>query len=114
MAFPFYPLGLITATLALGGMFLVLRVLLLALDRGAAELRGSIGPGLVRGVRAWAEEREREDSRTPTTPPRQRGNLPAGGNTPAAGNMPPGAVLEELTAPPHIAVESVRTPRSGR
>jgi len=104
MAFPFYPGGAIIATLALGGTLVVFRVLLLALDRGAAELRGSIGAGLVRGVRAWTEEREQPDPRTPTTPiapPRQRGNLPAGGN------MPTGAVLEELTAPPHIAVEGV-------
>ncbi len=102
MAFPFYPVGAIIATLVLGGTHVVFRVLLLALDRGAAELRGSIGPGLVRGVSAWAVEREQEDSRTPTTPPRQRGNLPAG------------AFLEELTAPPDIAVEGVRASRSGR
>ncbi len=101
MAFPFYPGGAIIATLALGGTLVVFRVLLLALDRGAAELRGSIGAGLVRGVRAWTEEREQPDSPTLTTPPRQRGHLPAGGN------MPAGAVLEELTAPPHIAVEGV-------
>ena len=94
MAFPFYPLGIITASLALGGTLVVFRVLLLVMDRGAAELRGSIGPGLVRGVRAWAEERQRPDSPLPTTPPRGR-------------NVSAGAILEELTASPDISVEAV-------
>jgi hypothetical protein len=102
MAFPFYPLGAIIATLVLGGTLVVFRVLLLAMDRGAAELRGSIGPGLVRGVRAWAEEREHPDPTTLTT------LLPQRGNVPERGNLPAGALLEELTAPPGIAVEAVR------
>ena len=56
MAFPFFPAGAITATLVLAGTFVLFRMLLLALDRGGAELRGSIGPGLVRGVMAWVAE----------------------------------------------------------
>jgi hypothetical protein len=101
MAFPFYPAGAITATLVLGGTLVVFRLLLLALDRGAAELRGSISPGLVRGVRAWAEERERPDPPASTTPPHRV-------TAPPYGNLPAGAVLEDLVAPPDIAVEAVR------
>jgi hypothetical protein len=105
MAFPFYPVGAITATLVLGGTLVAFRLLLLALDRGAAELRGSIGPGLVRGVRAWTEEHS--DRPAPTTP-RQPWNVPC------PGNLPAGVLLEELTAPPDIAVESVRGGTRGR
>lgn len=107
MAFPFYPVGAIIATLVLGGTLFLFRMLLLALDRGAAELRGSIGPGLVRGVRAWIEEPEHPDPPTPTTP-RHPGIGRRPGNMPCPGNLPAGVILEELTAPSDIAVESVR------
>jgi hypothetical protein len=106
MAFPFYPAGVITATLVLGGTFVVFRLLLLALDRGAAELRGSIGPGLVRGVRAWAAEHEHEDPPTTTAPPRR-------GTVPPHGSLPAGVSLEELALPPDIAVEGVRRRKRG-
>lgn len=101
MAFPFYPVGLITATLFLAGALAILHLVVLALDRGAAELRGSIGPGLVRGVEAWIVDREGPDSPGPA----------ATSLSPAKavnrGSMPAGATLEELTGPPGIAVEAV-------
>ena len=102
MAFPFYPGGAIAATLVLGGTLVVFRLLLLALDRGAAELRGSIGPGLVRGVRAWGNGMELPDPSAPNAPPRPPGS------TAPAGRMPVGVTLEELGAPPDIGVETVR------
>ena len=103
MGFPFYPTGAIAATLALAGTLALFRFLLLALDRGAAELRGSIGPGLVRGVRAWAGEREGLPS-APTT-----SRATPGGRRQYPGSVPPGAVLEDLVASPGLAVEAVRS-----
>jgi hypothetical protein len=102
MAFPFYPVGLLTATLFLGGALALLRLLVLVLDRGAAELRGSIGPGLVRGVEAWIVDRESPES------PSRAAMSPHGANPGGQGSMPAGATLEELTGPPDIAVEAVR------
>lgn len=99
MAFPFYPVGAITGTLVLVGAYVTFRLLLLALDRGAAELRGSIGPGLVRGVRAWAAEHE--DSPTATWSSKR-------GDAPPHADSPPGATLEELTVPPDLTLEGVR------
>jgi hypothetical protein len=98
MAFPFFPMGAITASLVLGGAIVLFRVLLLALDRGAAELRGSIGPALVRGVRAWAAEHE--DS--PTGAGSKRGDAPP------PGDLQPGSTLEDLTLPPELTLEAVR------
>lgn len=102
MAFPFFPAGAIAATLFLGGTLTVFRLLLLALDRGAAELRGSIGPGLVRGVRAWGTATDLPDPSAPSAPPRSPGSPPP------AGSLPAGATLEELWAAPEIGVEAVR------
>ena len=110
MAFPFFPGGAITATLVLGGTLVVFRVLLLALDRGAAELRGSIGPGLVRGVRAWVEEPERAEGATPATlqaPGRDRHVAPG----PQGWSMPAGVIIEELTVPSDVDLEAVRPRR---
>ncbi len=102
MAFPFYPAGAIAATLFLGGTLVVFRLLLLVLDRGAAELRGSIGPGLVRGVRAWGTAMDLSDSPAPNAPARSPGSAPPAGSALAA------ATLEELGAAPEIGVEAVR------
>jgi hypothetical protein len=100
MAFPFYPAGAITATLLLGAILVVFRLLLVALDRGAAELRGSIGPGLVSGVRAWAEGREPAAPTTSTASP--TGGGPQGSTALTAGG------IEEMIGSPGIAVEPVR------
>jgi hypothetical protein len=100
MAFPFYPAGAITATLLLGAILGVFRLLLLALDRGAAELRGSIGPGLVRGVRAWAEGRERAAPTVSTASPT--------GGGPQSTTTLPASGIEEVIGSPGIAVEPVR------
>jgi hypothetical protein len=101
MPFPFYPGGVVAAVLVLAGTFAVFRTLLLALDRGAAELRGSIGPGLVRGVRAWAEDRRRPDpSEPPRSPRAERGDRQASSIS-----------IEDLIAPPDVPMEAVRTRR---
>ena len=102
MAFPFYPGGAIAATLFLGGTLVVFRLLLLVLDRGAAELRGSIGPGLVRGVRAWGAAMDVPDPSAPNAPPRSPESVSP------VGSLPAGATLEELHAAPDVAVETVR------
>ena len=104
MVFPFYPLGAITAALVLGGTIFLFRLLLLALDRGAAELRGSIGPGLVRGVRGWVADPGLSGSLEPTPAPRP-GIVPP---FHAAASLPAGAALEDLAAPTGISLESVR------
>jgi hypothetical protein len=108
MAFPFFPAGAITATFVLGGIIVLFRMLLLALDRGAAELRGSIGPGLVRGVRAWA--RESGDPAAATTAaarwPRRKPRAP---DDPAhAWSLPAGVILEDLIDSPEVDLEAVR------
>ena len=104
MAFPFYPVGLITAIAVLAGTLALFRALLLVMDRGAAELRGSIGPGLVRGVEAWAGARGGPAVPGSSVPPR-----PARPGDP--GTLPAGVVLEEMTAPSGIDVEAVRPRR---
>ena len=110
MAFPFFPVGATTATPVLGGTLVVFRVLLLALDRGAAELRGSIGPGLVRGVMAWVEEPERPEGTTPATPQAPGRDLHVAPG-PQGWSMPAGVILEELAEPSAIGVESVQPRR---
>ena len=107
MAFPFFPAGAITATLVLGGTFVLFRALLLALDRGAAELRGSIGPGLVRGVRAWVVEPGQPEAPTPAVPRSPANRRHAADVTPGWG-MPAGVSLEDETAPSGVTVEQVR------
>ena len=104
MAFPFYPMGLIAAAAVLAGTLAVFRLLLLVLDRGAAELRGSIGPGLVRGVRAWTAEHDQPgDGGRPGSPPPRSARQPA--------SLSRGASLEELAAPPDVATEAVHQGR---
>jgi hypothetical protein len=100
MTFPFIPAGAITATLVLGGTLVVFRLLLVALDHDAAELRGSIGPGLVQGVRAWTEGR---DPPAPTVSPVS----PPGGSPPGGASLPASGI-EELIGSPGIALEAVR------
>ena len=104
MAFPFYPVGLIAATMVLAATLALFRALLLVMDHGAAELRGSIGPGLVRGVEAWIVDREGPEPPGSAVTPR-----PA--KTGDHGDLPAGVVLEELTAPSGIDVETVRPRR---
>ena len=113
MAFPFFPGGATTATPVLGGTLVVFRVLLLALDRGAAELRGSIGPGLVRGVRAWVEEPVHAEGASPATPatPRAPGRDRHVAPGPKGWSMPAGVILEELAEPSAIGVEAVQPRR---
>ena len=111
MAFPFYPLGAITAALVLGGSLCLFRLLLLALDRGAAELRGSIGPGLVRGVRAWVADPGLPDSLEPA-PALGPGIGPHFHVAASLVSPPPGgAALEELAVPSGLSLEAVRRGR---
>jgi hypothetical protein len=107
MAFPFFPAGAITATLVLGGTIVLFRVLLLALDRGAAELRGSIGPGLVRGVRAWVEGPGHPDAASAAAPRPSRPGLAAAGVA-HGWSMPAGVILEDVTEPSEVDMETVR------
>jgi hypothetical protein len=106
MAFPFFPAGAITATLVLAGTFVLFRMLLLALDRGAAELRGSIGPGLVRGVMAWVAEPGQEalTVRRPRSPANRRHSA----DVAPGWSLPAGASLEDETAPSGVTMEQVR------
>ena len=106
MAFPFFPAGAITATLVLAGTFVLFRMLLLALDRGAAELRGSIGPGLVRGVMAWVAEPGQEalTVRRPRSPANRRHSA----DVAPGWSMPAGVTMEDVTAPPGIELEAIR------
>ena len=107
MAFPFFPAGLITASVVLCGTIVLFRVLLLALDRGAAELRGSIGPGLVRGVTAWVEQPGPPGPARPASGGLSR--YRAHGAIAALGwSMPAGATLEDVTSPSGVQTEAVR------
>ncbi len=108
MAFPFFPGGVIAASIALGGTIVLFRVLLLALDRGAAELRGSIGPGLVRGVTAWVEQPGTPGAATPAPAGPSRHRAHGAGAAPGW-SMPAGAVLEDVASPPGIGTEVVRS-----
>ena len=106
MAFPFYPGGMIAAIAVLGGSLFLFRLFLLALDRGAAELRGSIGPGLVRGVRAWSEGPGSAAGAAAAGATSRREANDASSASPSAP-----AVLEELIAPLDVVVEPVRRRR---
>jgi hypothetical protein len=106
MAFPFFPAGAITATLVLAGTFVLFRMLLLALDRGAAELRGSIGSGLVRGVMAWVAEPGQEvlTVRMPRSPANRRHSA----DVAHGWGMPAGVTLEDVAVPSGVNTEQVR------
>ena len=54
VAFPFYPIGAIVAGALLGGVLTLFVAALMAVDRGASHVAGSVLPGLVSGIRGWA------------------------------------------------------------
>ena len=56
MPFPFLPLGALFATAVLGASLVLFGLALKALDRGLSELRLSMLPGLVSGLRRWSRE----------------------------------------------------------
>lgn len=98
MEFPFYPAGLIVSALFLGTAMVAFGLALTALDRGAAELRGSIGTVLVRGVRAWTAGAHRPEEVSPGATPLA---LPASG---ACAD----AMVEDLAGASPVVVEEVR------
>jgi hypothetical protein len=55
MAFPFWWIGALTATLVLGAAFLVFGIAMRLVTRTTNEIRGSVLPGLVSGFRNWTE-----------------------------------------------------------
>jgi hypothetical protein len=56
--FPFLPGGAILAMAVLGGAFALFTLLLRAVDRAGAEIRGSFLPGVVDGLRDWSRTRD--------------------------------------------------------
>ena len=59
MAFPFWWVGALSATLFLGAAFLVFGIAMRLVSRTSGEIRGSMLPGLVSGFRNWADGRDR-------------------------------------------------------
>jgi hypothetical protein len=64
MSFPFLPGGAILAMLVLGGAFALFALVLRAIDRTATEIKGSVLPGVVAGLRDWSRTRDRGRART--------------------------------------------------
>ena len=112
MALPFFPGGAITASIVLVGTIVLFRMLLLPLDRGAAELPGSIGPGLARGARSWVERPGQPDAATQAPPGLPRPGLarhrPSAGNAARGWSMPADVILEDLATPSGVGTEAVR------
>ncbi len=100
--FPFLPFGMIVALVVLGSALTLFGLAAFALERSAMELRGSILPGMVRGVRAWIAE--------PEPMPAGEVGISSTGTRPGT---PPGgqAALEELPEGPAIEVDRVRRDR---
>jgi hypothetical protein len=56
MPFPFLWIGALVAAAFLTFMFLVFGVLMKLLNRATTDVRGSILPGLIEGIRDWADD----------------------------------------------------------
>lgn len=67
MAFPFYWIGAFFAVAVLGTALTLFVLAMRAVDRAATEVSGSILPGLVEGIRDWADDR-RTARRRPASP----------------------------------------------
>lgn len=67
MAFPFYWIGAFLAGAVLGAALTLFVLAMRAVDRAATEVSGSILPGLVEGIRDWADDRRRAPRR-PVSP----------------------------------------------
>jgi len=67
MAFPFYWIGAFFAGTVLGAALTLFVLAMRAVDRAATEVHGSILPGLVEGLRDWADDR-RTARRPPVSP----------------------------------------------
>ena len=98
MAFPFFPGGMIVAIAVLGTALTLFGLGWVALERSVMEVRGSILPGMVRGVRAWIDE-----------PGPGSGASAAASPIATRPEQAPGAAgLEELAEAPTVLVEHVR------
>lgn len=59
MPFPFWWLGALVAAVFLSAVMTIFGVLLKLMDRAATEVRESILPGVVSGMRDWTDGRRR-------------------------------------------------------
>lgn len=91
MPFPFYWIGAIVAALFLTSVLTVFGIALRLLTRTSTEVRASILPGLVSGLRSWTRD-GREAARRLVSPR----------------SVDTGATMEETSGPSGAAVEAVR------
>lgn len=90
MPFPFIPIGVVLALAVLGGAFALFALAFRGLDRAATSARHSIAPGLVAGMRQWADSRG-EPSRPVSS-------------SPAA----PGPDVDEVARPANVILQPVQ------
>ena len=84
MAFPFLWAGALVAAAFLSIVFIVFGILLRIVNRTATELRGSILPGLVGGIRDWTVDHGLRAIATSSPPPAE-GTSRIEETTPVAG-----------------------------
>jgi hypothetical protein len=94
MPFPFYWAGALVAAVFLTVVLTVFGVLLKLMDRAATEVKESILPGLVSGMRDWADGQRRPALRIPS--PRAAEDGPQLDDTP-----PSDAIRLEHVRPAH-------------
>jgi hypothetical protein len=66
MPFPFYWAGALVAAVFLTAVLTVFGLILKAMDRAAMEVRESILPGIVSGMRDWTDGQRRTAIRVPS------------------------------------------------
>ena len=78
MPFPFYPIGAIVAGVILGGALTLFVAALMAIDRTASRVAGSVVSGLVSGIRGWSPgrpERQTVVSSSPASSDEERSEI---------------------------------------
>jgi hypothetical protein len=93
MSFPFLPGGAILAVFALGTVLAAFGLTLRFLDRAALEVKSSIVPGVVSGLREWADGHRMPSLVVSAASP---------SSSPATG-----AVIEDQGAEPGLQLERV-------
>jgi hypothetical protein len=84
MAFPFQWVGALIAAAFLAIVFIVFGILLKIVNRAATDVRGSILPGLIGGIRDWTVDHGLAASAT-SSPRADEGASPIEETTPVAG-----------------------------
>jgi len=97
VTFPFLPGGALVAIAALGTVLASFGLTMRLLDRAALELRGSMLPGMVEGLRDWADGQVRRPGVSGSISAGQRSSEPA---------------IEDLALEPDLRLERVRRRRS--